>query len=189
MLNELAERCEKATGPDRELDAAIAKALGLPHGRETGWSNSENGDYWVVDECAKPFTASLDAAMMLVPEGWEWSLENTGGETFGPFVAKFGQLRDVEAKTLPLAICAAALRASSKGAIPMTNGQANQTGALKPCACGGHVVFRSSHTGEDTMAVWLQCLGCGAKGGEAEAEYVDYQTAKSLWNTRTEQSQ
>jgi hypothetical protein len=59
--------------------------------------------------------AYLDAAMTLVPEGWEWQLENTGGETFGPFVAKFGQLRDVEAKTLPLAICAAGLRARANG--------------------------------------------------------------------------
>ena len=67
-LNNLAESCEKATGPDRELDVAIAKALGLEHGKASGWANDENGDYWVIDECAAPFTASLDAAMTLIPE-------------------------------------------------------------------------------------------------------------------------
>lgn len=103
-LLELAERCEKASGPDRELDAQIAAAF---HLKQLTYQSPE----WIKDP---EFTASLDAAMTLVPEGWEWALENTGGDTFGPFVAKFGQLRDIEAKTLPLAICAAALRALVK---------------------------------------------------------------------------
>jgi hypothetical protein len=51
-LTELIERLEKATGPDRELDAAIRDALYSPSAR-VGWP---------------PYTASLDAALALVEE-------------------------------------------------------------------------------------------------------------------------
>lgn len=85
-LLELAERCEKATGPDRELDAAIIVAcqhdlpapmgecsasLRLPHKDD----RCEAGTYWLVQRSgmslrtARSVTASLDAAMTLVPEG------------------------------------------------------------------------------------------------------------------------
>jgi hypothetical protein len=61
-LLELAERCEKAEGPDRWLDVEIAAAL-------------PRGDWW-QDCMGEPgyeprhFTASIDAALTLVPEGW-----------------------------------------------------------------------------------------------------------------------
>jgi hypothetical protein len=54
-LLELAAACEAATGPDRALDAAITLALAAL-GRRVG---------------IRKFTASLDAAMALVPEGWK----------------------------------------------------------------------------------------------------------------------
>ena len=73
---ELAERCEKAARPDRELDAAIAAAV---HLKQLTYSSPE----WIKDP---EFTASLDAAMSLV-------------------------LRDGQAATPALALCAAALRA------------------------------------------------------------------------------
>lgn len=113
-LLELVERLEAATGPDRKLDVAIAKALGLPHGRETGWCNNENGDYWVVDECAKPFTASLDDALDLVPDGWSFNL----GNDTQPWAMLWIDMPSYDgvpyrghAATPALALCAAALRA------------------------------------------------------------------------------
>ena len=67
----LAERVEALTGPDREVDAAIAQAVGAEHGpRETVYYESRSVHY--IDEIAPAYTASLDAAMSLVPEGWRW---------------------------------------------------------------------------------------------------------------------
>lgn len=69
-LADLADRVEAAQGPDRELDCAIAIALSFPpsasarYGREAVWT-CENGYRW---HCPT-YTASLDAAMLLVPEG------------------------------------------------------------------------------------------------------------------------
>lgn len=129
-LLDLAARCEAAEGPDRELDCLIRETLDprwkpewrvLYYGKPTGEHvDRDDGDRFVA---SPNYTASIDAAMKLVPEGWEWELENTGSDTFGPFVAKFGQLRDVEAKTLPLAICAAALRALNTPPSKATGGR------------------------------------------------------------------
>lgn len=115
----LAERCEKSEGPDRELDGAIASALGLPHGPDSGWCNSENGDYWTKDECADPFTASLDAVFTLVPEAclatikelWDGP-RKAGNATVTLYDEGFWQgVWQGIAATPALALCAAALRA------------------------------------------------------------------------------
>lgn len=74
---ELAERCENASGPDWELDAAIHEAVTTfpPRRAGVGWPN-ENAlvvpafPGWVL---LPAYTASLDAAMGLVPEGWRVS--------------------------------------------------------------------------------------------------------------------
>lgn len=60
-LEGLALRCEQASGADRELDAKIhvQATYAWPHVRLT-------------DDSAPRYTASLDAAMSLVPEGYEW---------------------------------------------------------------------------------------------------------------------
>lgn len=76
-LIDLAERCERATGADRELDAQIAATLricskewkwadGYPawEGRNDGRVYLENGG---PSFSAPAYTASLDAAMSLVP--------------------------------------------------------------------------------------------------------------------------
>ena len=107
----LAERCEKATGPSRELDLAVGSSLGVD-------------SYYL-----KNWTASLDAAMTLVPEGWRMAalcerepwfcrLETTdfdsvtwgkGSDWITDVVA--GQETTAKAATPALALCAAALRA------------------------------------------------------------------------------
>ena len=82
-LEALLARVLEGTGPDRELDAEIAKAF--------GWIDRYN--QWWPPEIVKlarkrkraiynykmysliqmrRYTASLDAAVTLVPEGWSW---------------------------------------------------------------------------------------------------------------------
>ena len=61
----LAERVEALTGPDREVDWAVVTAIG-------------KADFYLqyakaplkYRELVPAYTASLDAAMSLVPEGW-----------------------------------------------------------------------------------------------------------------------
>lgn len=103
-LVELAEACEAAKGPDRELDYAI-------------WL--EAGETPLTTNSDPPYTASLDAAMTLVPEGWRTSdftqWENAEG-AWSVMLLRTGfkhQAKDADAKTGPLAIVAAALRARS----------------------------------------------------------------------------
>lgn len=90
-LEELACRVEGLNGPSREVDAEIAKALDLPHGQKGGWYANDSGDHWVVMECAGRFTASLDAAMTLIPEGERrWSMDRhlNGDPLFGEYQAR-----------------------------------------------------------------------------------------------------
>jgi hypothetical protein len=89
-LIELAERCEQATGPDREIDGAIDRLL---HNRpkhgdydaaehsiwkvEDGWSGLlVRADGCARDSfCARRYTDSLDAALELIPDGCVWTIE------------------------------------------------------------------------------------------------------------------
>lgn len=77
----LAERCEEAKGPDRELDAALAKAS-VPHTNGT-----PHIIMWSVDpdtgrQIPNAFTASLDAAVTVVETefGNFWSISWVGDE-------------------------------------------------------------------------------------------------------------
>jgi hypothetical protein len=124
----LAERCEDAAGPDRELDVAIARAL--------DWKPLYRDDYskwWppaavadarerkrsILHHPTQPlpmFTASLDAAVTLVPDGCDWHVQanpSVGAcwaSVGGPIKQRISS--DVrKAATPALALCAAALRA------------------------------------------------------------------------------
>ena len=72
-LAELAERCEAATGPDRELDCAIAVALNRTDEGGSGFHRVFADDSVFEQVRAQLFTASLDAAMTLVPKDWRRS--------------------------------------------------------------------------------------------------------------------
>lgn len=129
----LADRCEKATGPDRRLDVEIAVAVDW---RWDDWEPDEataramaekHGIDWLAGRAKEGissmwrhmprYTASLDAAMTLVPDGWTaWELRSRRRMT--AFVAEISREcdDDEEAKqghaaTPALALCAAALRA------------------------------------------------------------------------------
>lgn len=99
----IAERCEKATGPDRALDYDIAHFVTSAHLANHGK--------------APAYTASLDAALTLVPDSlfpgvsqsvfhcdWHSWMGDEDGD--GPLTRG-----EANAATPALALCAAALRA------------------------------------------------------------------------------
>ena len=120
-LIELAERCEAATGPDREIDAAIVIAADTaPADMELAfgigwWRGIYDDRHWL----APAYTASLNDAITLLPERWKlrqmafsapcaddrrWHLNLHGGrEGEDTFVGR--------GATPALALTAAALRA------------------------------------------------------------------------------
>jgi hypothetical protein len=70
MHSELIARLE-AAGPDRELDAAIKELVGHEWDYAADW-----GPRGFEEPVAHPYTASIEAALTLVPEGWTYvSLE------------------------------------------------------------------------------------------------------------------
>lgn len=68
-MKELIAKLEQATEGSRELDYAIRAALD-PHGRYL--------TKWEEQAAAARFTASLDAALTLVPEGWSGRIYLSG---------------------------------------------------------------------------------------------------------------
>lgn len=133
----LAERCEKASGPDDVLDADIFQAM-RPELASDPWKRVTypNGKHpFFVDDSdpgmmgiASPprFTASLDAALTLVPKGHKWTLHSADDRDTpcAYCVPDMGRLpwpvwvNDVHAATPALALCAAALRARAEEALP-----------------------------------------------------------------------
>jgi hypothetical protein len=119
----LAERVEAASGPDRDLDTEILwhvdrrrftcgywnAASGLPRELEV-MPSPKGGLGWIGAQCSAPaYTTSIDAAMTLVPEGYDWIIGHTnGGLTIH---AEVGDRQQWFANTPALALTAAALRA------------------------------------------------------------------------------
>jgi hypothetical protein len=141
-LLELAARVEGLKGPDREVDAEIALVCGIVRERD-GNCFYGHRDYSVVvmerdyyDHEGHPpelpaYTASLDAAMTLVPKGHTVQLSDWDHETLRqkgpwqaivlPFGAR-GAMKDFtftnrcdHTATPSLALLAAALRARAHG--------------------------------------------------------------------------
>jgi hypothetical protein len=154
-LLELAERCEQATGPDRDLDRAIELSLPgrLPHPYDGGgpagvWANVISGeghpDYAPGQGYSSPdYTASIDTAMKLVPEceaGGQWWNLNHGTSTSCAKVriyyfqsSRYDEKppREFEGKlcvTPALALCAAALRARASTSPTTTTDEENTNG-------------------------------------------------------------
>lgn len=99
-IAELLERVEGATGPDRELDAAIECALA------STWGSAIN---------PRPYTASLDAALALVERvrpGWTWEGGRDPAKASWAYLyAKIdGPTFSASAPTPALALLAALLR-------------------------------------------------------------------------------
>lgn len=77
-LSDLISRVEKASGPDREIDGEIAAALNVyPDGWRRGVKEAAADAIWFDDRIgcnwhAPAYTASIDAALTLLPEGFWW---------------------------------------------------------------------------------------------------------------------
>lgn len=124
----LAERCEAATGPDRALDATIVATVRI--GTEHEWAYKHPA--WISDSSgrvhlekngpsfsAAAYTASLDAAMTLVPEGWlteRATQDFDGAEWHWSIYPAFKHGNRVwgQAGSAPLALAAASLRAHAE---------------------------------------------------------------------------
>lgn len=72
MTKELIERLEKAAGPDREIDQAIA----VIHRRE-----KTGRPVIAVANCGE-YTASADQALRLMPPNWRLELQQSGDGTW-----------------------------------------------------------------------------------------------------------
>jgi hypothetical protein len=125
-LLELADRVERLTGPCRETDAAIWCALngkkykghfpvyGEPSKTRVEYTDPPKRTRLVsgphVGGDALQYTASIDAAMTLVPPGWAGSIWLHGPcELRHPAKCRLDQMG--RAKTPALSVIAAALRA------------------------------------------------------------------------------
>lgn len=122
-LLKLAERVEALSGPDREVDSEIDRLTfrGPFEDRLCGcMGNCLPGHPAYDGACVSVphYTASLDAAMTLVPEGWHSSINTTEGAKLRGSAA----VRDRDggpsftsaASTPALALCAASLRSLAK---------------------------------------------------------------------------
>lgn len=127
----LADRCEKASGPDRVLDAEIARSCGwVALDKHQWWSAEHVADcrqrkvskWQYATQSLPTFTASIDAALSLVPEGWKWSCDFTQrplfqdcgrADLYAPGIGddRPADVTDIYAATPALALTAAALRA------------------------------------------------------------------------------
>lgn len=143
-LLSLAQRCEAATGPDRELDLAIHLALypeseiselmrygrGFDHCAGTSWEIGVSEilfESWRDGRCyanggypLRRYSQSLDAALTLVPEGWShlmaWNARGCVCDVHSRPLGDFDGTWPAHARaaTPALALCAAALKARAE---------------------------------------------------------------------------
>lgn len=137
-IEKLIERLEKATGPDRELDAAIEAALCCPCYSESlpalsngwTWDFEAESDYVTVymvlgnktskklkRYSAPKYSESVDAALTLVPEGKFVNAlnqhQNVWRAEVGNAIRSYKGRSAIPANSPAIALCIAALRALS----------------------------------------------------------------------------
>lgn len=132
-MNDLIARLEKADGPDRGLDSHIYLATRGRGGFDPEYKHSifsSNLPEWcrtgeigrVADNYEIPhYTASIDTALTLVPEGWAPAIDlyvlsdEPGGNVWRTFVRNYDDARllvlHATAQTAALSTCIAALKA------------------------------------------------------------------------------
>lgn len=122
-LMALASRVERyeVTGPydiardrERDINEAVAAAVGVPATVKVG--HEILGNLRAVPTRLPAYTASLDAAMTLVPQGWRIGTlaQGRNGSCYATLVNDEWAAGD--AATLALALTAACLRAHAAGA-------------------------------------------------------------------------
>lgn len=126
ILLELAGRCENLKGPSLDLNEAIYEALGAkrPIYPDMYWT-SPDGATKHYDALVPRYTHLIDAAMILIPEGYWTTLDHfcmsdiPGKTKWRTFLNRHFEIGDRDylqkslavALTPALAVCAAALRA------------------------------------------------------------------------------
>lgn len=119
-IDELIERLEKATGPDCDLERDICIEV-TPGVKDAG--RIDRGEFgvfgwWPKDTAYQSarrsphYTASIDAALTLVPKGWCWGLFDEPNAWLWPTPQR-DLLAGIQSKgaTPAIALCIAALKA------------------------------------------------------------------------------
>jgi hypothetical protein len=133
-IEALIERLEKATGPDRMLDfdmwVEITKPGGFPALDEPAYTRVKWFECWKDRSVFPNYTASIDAALTLKPEGMGWRCEDCerkGERWIGAWVAGPDAGSSMcnaptvwRAATPAIALCIATLKARSNGRKVMT---------------------------------------------------------------------
>lgn len=122
-MSDLIAKLRAATGPDRALDVEIVFALYPDIGAYQPHCAGEEPIFWHDPYRKKRcphFTASIDAALTLVPAGWSWKAGNRShrGDNSRDGYANIGLFIDVDAPTPALALCIAALIARGAAHVP-----------------------------------------------------------------------
>ncbi|SCW66735.1 hypothetical protein SAMN02927900_03633 [Rhizobium mongolense subsp. loessense] len=112
-LEEIIQRLESATGPDRTLDVEIALAVGYQR-RAANSADTEQRVVWIRPDGSLPqkipfFTAAVDDALALV---MRIAPDKSGGFSWesGVGSAKLGESQYVQSVTPAIALCIAALK-------------------------------------------------------------------------------
>lgn len=132
-LSELAGAVEGLEGPNYAIEVKIFKAIhpeyaGYVQGRGGLVHPCDGSDQRVLSD-VRPgnYTASIDAAMTLVPKGWGWLVSQPNAKAIASGLLKertpvLGEVQygidhrhTVAAATPALTLCAAALRARASG--------------------------------------------------------------------------
>ena len=107
MSQELIARIEAATGPDREIDRAIMELLCLAPDYAADW-----GGRGFERPAPFAYTASIDAALTLVPDGHDkWAVSGRNAAVVQSSNKEVTHAEWMYAATPALALCAAALKA------------------------------------------------------------------------------
>lgn len=124
-LETLLARVLEGEGPDRELNAEIEAWLTgrVTHPRKPGWTFEKQDAEWklarladspFISQASRPaplYTASLDAALTLVPEGWTWARYHGGAFECAVLDERRSRFERGEAATPARALIAACIKA------------------------------------------------------------------------------
>lgn len=120
-LMALAAKVEAASGGSSWLDAEIAEAIDPANAHHwqvyRDWLIEDDSDPSDPVPCPPPaYTASLDSAMMLVPEGYTFEIRNAYSAVRHPSFPRFdGEGRSIATPALALTAAALRARASQSG--------------------------------------------------------------------------
>lgn len=116
-MKELIERLEKATGPDRSIDLDIERDVrgAVPLHWRVGEGGVILSGFDDVGDSIPAYTASLDAALTLVPGDMDWLVGKSDSCPTASVQYPHFHPAWALASTPAIALCIAALRAREQG--------------------------------------------------------------------------